>query len=114
MERWYDQWLTAVGSAVITGPSDFAGLIEDPGVGNMSPPKRLPCARLASRVSVLCDGSVAVCENDVSGSLVVGRVGKQTLSEIWQRRLAPLRADHASGCWSKHKLCAGCSDWHRP
>ena len=58
MEPWYDQWLRAVGSAVITGPSDYAGLIPDAAVADMCPPKRSACARLSSRITVLSDGRV--------------------------------------------------------
>ncbi len=48
MEVWYDQWLQAVGSAVIIGPSDFGGLVPDFAVADMAPPRRRPCAaRLA-------------------------------------------------------------------
>ena len=114
MECWYDQWLRAVGSAVIAGPGTFAGQIQDVGVADMSPPKRKPCARLFSRLTVLCDGRVVACENDVAGKLSLGRIGEESLSEIWQKRLAPLRTDHKSGCWNQHELCGACSDWHRP
>jgi MoaA/NifB/PqqE/SkfB family radical SAM enzyme len=113
MEHWYDQWLSAVGCAVIAGPSDFAGLIEDVGVGQMCPPRRTACARLATRLTVLCDQHVVACENDVRGSSIVGRIGEQTLTDIWQKRLAPLRSDHAAGSWNNQKLCAGCDDWYR-
>jgi MoaA/NifB/PqqE/SkfB family radical SAM enzyme len=114
MEAWYDQWLSAVGSALIVGPSDLSKQIGSVAVADMSPPRRKPCARLSSRVTILCDGSVVACENDSFGKSIVGRIGEQSLAEIWQRRLAPLRADKAAGCWNKHSLCAACGDWFRP
>ena len=49
MEIWYDQWLKALGSAVIIGPSDFAGQITSVGLADMQPPKRSACRRLESR-----------------------------------------------------------------
>ncbi|MGH7179614.1 MAG: radical SAM protein, partial [Tepidisphaeraceae bacterium] len=54
MEAWYDQWLRTLGCAVIDGPSDFAGQIPAHAVADMSPSKRAPCARLSSRLTVLC------------------------------------------------------------
>ena len=42
MEQWYDQWLRAVGAAVIRGPSDYAGQIQDVAVADMSPPQAPP------------------------------------------------------------------------
>ena len=114
MEAWYDQWLRAAGSAVIAGPSDCAGQVPDVGVADMSPPRRTPCTRLASRMTVLCDGRVVSCEQDVLGRQAVGQIGKQPLGEIWRRGFAPTRADHAAGQWSKHPLCRACREWHRP
>jgi hypothetical protein len=114
MEAWYDQWLRAVGSAVITGPSDFAGQIPDVAVADMSPPKRTPCGRLASRMPVLCDGTVVSCEQDVLGRQPLGHVGRAPLSEIWRNRFGVMRADHNGGNWSKYSLCGACREWHRP
>src|SRR5207302_2542279 len=65
MEPWYDQWLRAVGSAVIRGPSDCAGQIPDVSVADMAPPGRKTCARLASRATSLTDGATASCEQHV-------------------------------------------------
>ena len=56
MEAWYDQWLQAVGCAVLRGPSDFAGQIPDIGVADMSPPRRKPCVRIASRMTIYRTG----------------------------------------------------------
>jgi radical SAM protein with 4Fe4S-binding SPASM domain len=114
MEAWYDQWMRAVGSAVIAGPSDFAGLIPDAAVADMSPPKRSACARLASRMTVLCDGRVVSCEQDVLGRQAVGEIGKQSVRDIWSRAVGSLRTDHQQGNWAKHSLCATCREWHRP
>lgn len=114
MEAWYDQWLRAVGSAVIVGPSDFAGVIPDVAVADMAPPRRIACGRINSRVTVLCDGSVVSCEQDVHGRQVMGRVGDTPLGEIWLRSFARLRSDHGTGNWKQRPVCAGCREWHRP
>src|SRR5213075_308025 len=46
MEIWYDQWLKALGSAVIIGPSDFAGQMPTIELADMQPPRRSACRRL--------------------------------------------------------------------
>jgi hypothetical protein len=114
MEPWYDQWLRAVGSAVITGPSDFGGLMPDIAVADMAPPRRRPCVRLASRLTVLSDGSYVACELDAQGRQPLGRVGEDSLQEVWQRRMAALREQHRCGNWAAHPMCGGCREWHRP
>ncbi|HEY7118771.1 MAG TPA: radical SAM protein, partial [Tepidisphaeraceae bacterium] len=43
MEPWYDHWLRVLGTAVIVGPSDYAGQIPDTACADMSPSKRRPC-----------------------------------------------------------------------
>jgi hypothetical protein len=114
MEAWYDHWLRALGSAVIAGPSDFAGLIPDCAVADMSPPKRRPCGRLNHRMTILCDGRIVSCEEDVLGRQCMGTIGERPIAATWRESFNPLRADHATGDFSKHPTCAACRQWHRP
>lgn len=114
MEAWYDQWLRAAGCAVIRGPSDCGGQLPDVAAADMSPAQRGPCARLSSRLTILCDGRVVSCEEDFLGTQCLGQLGTHSLKAIWQNRFAALRADHRNGNWSKHPLCARCREWNRP
>jgi hypothetical protein len=115
MESWYDQWIRALGCAVIVGANDFCGQITDVSVANMMPSRRRPCRRIQTRLSVLCDGSVIVCEQDIAGRGVIGRIGEQPLSDIWMRAMEPVRSSHARGEWSAaHPLCGSCAEWNRP
>ncbi len=114
MEPWYDQWLAALGSAVIIGPGDFAGLVPNIAVADMAPPRRRPCTRLASRVTVLSDGNIVSCEQDVLGRGAVGQIGIDRLTDIWRQQFGTLRFLHSQQAWSQRPLCAGCREWHRP
>lgn len=115
MEAWYDAWIRAVGSAVIAYPSDFAGLLQhDVSVGDMSPPLRVPCRRIASRMTVLSDGSVVSCEEDLAGRRQMGRIGQSAIRDIWQARFAELRSVHADRRWTSCGVCAQCKEWNRP
>lgn len=114
MEAWYDQWLRAVGCAVVRGPSDCGGQIPDVSVADMSPPRRRPCVRLASRLTILCDGRIVSCEEDVLGRQALGEIGRDPLAEVWQQRFGALRADHHNASWNKHSVCGNCREWHRP
>jgi radical SAM protein with 4Fe4S-binding SPASM domain len=113
METWYDQWLRAVGSAVIAGPSDFAGQIPDHAVADMAPPLRRPCARLESRMTILSDGRIVSCEQDVLGRQTLGRLGEDSIAAVWQQQFAKVREEHRKGEWQRRPLCAGCCEWHR-
>ncbi|MBV8781823.1 MAG: SPASM domain-containing protein [Phycisphaerae bacterium] len=115
MEIWYDQWIRALGTAVIVGPSDFAGQINDVSVADMSPSRRGSCRRLKRRLTVLSDGTVVACEQDVHALSPLGRICEQPLTEIWQQSMQPLRLAHACGKWNEvHPLCGRCREWNRP
>jgi hypothetical protein len=114
MEAWYDQWLRALNCAVIRGPSTFAGMIPNVAAADMTPPGRKPCARLASRLTVLSDGRIVSCEEDAAGAQTLGHLAADTLESVWRNRVAALRADHQVGHWANHPLCAACDEWHRP
>ena len=114
MEPWYDYWLRQVGHAVVVGPSTYNDRLVNVGVADMAPPKRRPCARLASRLTILSDGTVVSCEQDVTAQQPMGRLGERPLTDIWRDRFASLRACHAAGRWAEQPLCGGCGEWHRP
>jgi spiro-SPASM protein len=113
MEAWYDHWLRVLGTAVIVGPSDYAGQIPDHAAADMSPPRRRPCARLGSRMTVHSDGEIPSCEEDVLSKQSMGDVGEGVLKS-WSGRLAQLRNEHASNRLESRPLCMACRAWHRP
>jgi len=113
MEQWHDTWLRALGSAVIDGPSTFGGRIPDSGVADMTPPTRRPCSRIAGRMTILSDGRIVSCEEDVRGEQAMGRIGSDTITEVWQRQFDDLRQRHAS-LVSLPVVCTACKEWHRP
>jgi hypothetical protein len=109
MEPWYDHWLRVVGAAVIAGPSDYAGQIPDVAVADMSPPRRRGCYRLNSRMTILSDGTIASCEQDVRGRQGQGHVSSEGLAGSWRQRFPVLRTAHET-----QPLCTTCKEWHRP
>jgi len=109
MEPWYDHWLRVVGTAVIAGASAYAGQIPDVACADMSPPRRRGCYRLGKRLTVLSDGTIASCEQDVLGRQRQGDVGVEGVGRTWRERFPILRAEHEKG-----ELCTSCKEWHRP
>jgi MoaA/NifB/PqqE/SkfB family radical SAM enzyme len=115
MEAWYDQWLRVIGSAVVVGPAGRGGVVpEEVGVAAMEPPRRRACGRLWQRVTVLSDGGVTKCEEDVLGREIVGRVGEVSMKDVWAGPMEGLRARHRDGEWDRCGSCATCREWHRP
>ena len=72
METWYDQWIRALGTAVITGPGSC-----DPELSltDVSPPRRKACARLDRRLTILSDGRFVSCEQGCDGAAGAGPGG---------------------------------------
>ncbi|GIW74978.1 MAG: hypothetical protein KatS3mg104_0041 [Phycisphaerae bacterium] len=113
MEQWYDTWLGAVGSAVIVGPSDYAGKMPDLSVAQMAPPLRKPCRRIESRLTVWSDGSISMCEQDAFSQFSIGKIGETSLESVWKTRLKGIRDSHRCGS-GLPVLCQSCQEWHRP
>jgi hypothetical protein len=113
MEPWYDQWLRALGTAVMLGPTTFAGRIGDVAAANMEPPRRVPCRRLSNRLTVLSDSTYTTCEQDVMGRQSLGRIGTNALKNIWRDKMAAVRNCHRDGRWMEMSACRTCKEWHR-
>jgi radical SAM protein with 4Fe4S-binding SPASM domain len=113
MELWYDYWIRRLGHAVIVGPSDFAGQIPDLAVADMAPSVRRACSRLSSRMTVLSDGRVVSCEQDVLGKQTMGIIGQTPIQEIWRQSFGSLRQCHQKSDWASKPLCGSCREWHR-
>jgi hypothetical protein len=114
MEGWYDHWLRILGTAVITGPTDYAGQIPDHAAADMSPPRRRPCARLQTRMTLQSDGTIPSCEQDVLATQPMGHALQDGLASTWQNPLQVLRDNHDSNNLQSHPLCIACREWHRP
>jgi len=111
MEAFYDHWLRRTGAAVITGPAGRPELA----VMDMAPPARSPCPRLWSRLLVLADGRVVLCDQDAAALHPIAHLEEGGICEIWTGpRMTDLRRAHAAGRYDSLPLCASCREWHRP
>ncbi len=70
---------------------------------------RFPCKLLWSRLVVLVDGSVALCEVDWDGEYVVGDVVIQTIAEIWNGgAIQRFRLAHLDEGYERVTPCRDC------
>ena len=113
MEHWHDTWLRALGSAVIAGPSAFGGCVPELGVADMTPPLRRPCSRIAQRQTILSDGRIVTCEEDVLGRQSMGHIDHDSIAGVWQQQFGALREQHQT-LTNLPVLCGNCKEWHRP
>ena len=113
MEIWYDTWLKALGSAVIRGPSRFGGRLPDLAAADMTPSKRKPCARIQQRLTILSDGWITMCDEDVTGEATLGHVSRDRIENIWTTAMGDIRQRHER-MTALPLLCNNCREWDRP
>ena len=111
-DEFFDKCLGLTGWGTVIEPTHAAGQWPDNAVVHMAPPKRTACLRLDTRLTLLADGRVAVCEEDILGA---GALGRGTVLDAWRSdALAELRRMHAARRYDEHPICAGCEEFHRP
>lgn len=113
MESFFDRWMIAEGHAVIQPAQTGCGLMPTQSPMSMAPPRRAPCRQLGERMSILSDGTVALCDQDWLGRHPLGDARVDTLANIWGNVRDPARC-HAEGRFNEVTLCASCEEWHRP
>lgn len=115
MERFFDEWLQRLGTAVIVGPSHFSGQRPDLRVTRVTPPRRTPCRQLFRSALILADGTVVTCDQDYAARQPVGHLGRASFREIWSGpQIRRLRDEHRRGVVDVQPLCSKCEEWHRP
>lgn len=115
LETFYDHWVSRLGSAVIHGYNDFCGSLPPDDLLPTVPSVRGPCRRLATRLMLLADGTVAGCAQDIHGRRPLGDWRVEPLAAVWTGpALARLRAAHAALELEGLADCRRCTEWARP
>jgi spiro-SPASM protein len=109
LEQFYREWKKTSESVIIQKYDHFAGLLADRKVTDLSPLTRLPCWHLKRDLSVLLDGTVPLCREDVKASRPLGNLLREPLGVIWQRG-APAYAAHLAGKYEPP--CKECDEYY--
>jgi len=114
LESFFERWSRGLGCHPVIAPA-ATGCGQMPAMEPvaMQPPRRTPCRQLGSRLTILADGTVALCDQDWQGRAALGRVGERSLPAIW-RGVAPVQAAHHEGRYAELAICGECDQWHRP
>lgn len=110
MESFFERWTQLANHAVIEPFNRAGGLIEDRSPVPMDPPPRPPWPDQRKRgLTVLSDGSVVLCREDLLGRASLGNLRDAPLAELWQRASDP---DYdASRGLDPSACCRRCQDW---
>lgn len=70
---------------------------------------KIPCSLLWFSMSVLWNGDVTICCNDIGGELVIGNALENDLGSLWNsNKLNGIRRIHRKGEWEKVPRCNKC------
>jgi hypothetical protein len=115
LERFHDEWLARIGSALIRGYNDYAGLLPADTLLPTCPPVRIPCRRLSSRLMLLANGTIPLCFQDVAGEQALGDWTRDRLRDTWEgAALQAARIAHQGQDLAAYRRCEKCSEWSRP
>jgi spiro-SPASM protein len=83
LEAFYRFWKQKTGQVIIQKHDHFCGSIQDRRVADLSPLVRHPCWHLKRDMSILIDGSVPLCREDLYAARSYGNAFREDLSVIW-------------------------------
>jgi radical SAM protein with 4Fe4S-binding SPASM domain len=119
METFFERWWQVAGHALIerfhTAGSGSHALLADQSPVPMQGPWRTPDPhQRKQRLTVLSDGRVTLCTQDVLGRAALGNLRDRPILELWQNvgELAE-RADQEQWTPDDSPLCRRCCDWLR-
>lgn len=109
IERFYRGWKARTPNVIVQKHDDFCSVLPRLRATDLSPVRRFPCRHLMRDLSVLIDGTVPVCREDLAVSFPLGNAFREPLADIW-RRGAERYAAHCAGTYPD--ICARCDEYY--
>ena len=109
LEDFYRYWKNQTGKVIVQKYDPFCGFLPDRRVTDLSPLKRFPCWHLKRDVSVLLDGRVSLCREDLQCRHGLGNLLEQDLEEIWNAG-EPFYREHLQERYPD--LCKNCDEYY--
>ena len=107
LEEFYVAWKDD--NPVIQKYNHYCGTLADRRVTDLSPLERFPCGHLRRDMTVLLDGTVPICQEDLNGSGSFGNVFSDSLEAVWSAG-ADLYGAHTRGEYPG--ICAACDEYY--
>jgi radical SAM protein with 4Fe4S-binding SPASM domain len=112
-KTFYENCDLPIEYVVIGHFNNYCNQIEDRSVVDVTPLKRIPCKQLKAGISVLWNGDIVFCRQDVAGKYPLGNLKEQTLTDILKsKKLEEIWQAHKDGEYNKLPLCANCKEWY--
>lgn len=109
LEPFYRMWNGTLGRVIVQKHDHFCHTISERRVADLSPLVRNPCWHLKRDMSILMDGTVPLCREDLYAFHSAGNVFTDPLSVI-RERLSPVHEKQCSGVYEG--LCSACDEYY--
>jgi spiro-SPASM protein len=109
IESFYRHWKEKTKNVIIQKYDCFCGLLPERRVTDLSPLVRHECRHLQRDMSVLLDGRVPLCREDVAAASVLGNAFEEDLALIWERASERYRAQVGG---DYQGICARCDEYY--
>jgi spiro-SPASM protein len=114
IEQFYRSWKDTA-QVIIQKYDHFCRTLPEQAASDLSPVKRRPCWHLLRDMTILLDGQVPCCREDL-GALrgrsvkpVLGNVFNESLADVWERGMEMYR-EHCRGEYGL--LCTECDEYY--
>lgn len=109
LEGFYRHWKDEVGRVIVQKHDHFCKSIEDRRVADLSPLDRHPCWHIKRDMSILIDGTVPLCREDLYAARSFGNAYNDDLSSIWAR-FQPVYEQHLESDFKG--MCGACDEFY--
>ena len=109
LEEFYRTWKKLTPNVIIQKYDHFCGVLPPEKIGDLSPLDRFPCWHIQRDVTVLVDGTVPMCREDIAASRVLGNVFDRGIEEAWLKAQS-IYERHVSGDYPD--ICKGCDEYY--
>ncbi|MFP4425088.1 MAG: spiro-SPASM protein [Spirochaetaceae bacterium] len=107
LEEFYKAWKED--NPIIQKYNHFCGELPDRRVTDLSPLERFPCWHLQRDVTVLLDGTVPRCQEDIHRNHTLGNLFEEGLEAVWERGRGVFDA-HTRGEYPD--ICGNCDEYY--
>ena len=109
LEKFYRYWKEKTDNVIIQKYDCFSGFLEERKVTDLSPLKRFPCWHVKRDITVLLDGTVPLCREDLNNTTILGNLFEDSLETIWAAGVKEYKK-HIDGNYSE--LCEQCDEYY--
>lgn len=109
LETFYRFWKQKLGQVIIQKHDHFCGSVKDRRVADLSPLVRNPCWHLKRDMSIMIDGTVPMCREDIYATRSCGNAVRDDLSLIWANDQA-VYEQHAGCVYGG--MCGACDEYY--